>query len=537
MDSLYGLSAPTSVNDLICNVDETTKVFTALGDRSKKNNAGYPDSTIRGVQYKPASDGGAGTWSNIDASAGYTWSYGKSSQLYKFKDSTGGGTLMQAYIGSMTSSFYVSAMDVASSMMNQNPAAWTFKTTDTGYLYSIAFANNILYGLGSSGSNYTLTAITLSSASTQAPPASAVAFYNASTVQTACGGFSYSWMTALDKTLVIMCRSTTSTDKSMKVFRFDGTTFTAVPSVSGGIDTPIALTAVNTATPFLFMADSKGLYSIPFSGGWNGQNLVNVSDSIFNSNSPSSPSSTSPGSDSLGPDNGTRSSILIGVVCAVAALILLIALRVYIRKRRRNPGMRQNVPPQEPAMVYYPANTANTAAAPYDLPVLPVEPDIAEESVPQYYGQVPAQQPYSPYPASLPAYQSPPAPYAATPLSQPWQPQEPTYPTHSQTNLTTLQEMIKKENEAAIASSVPAPPRAPAGIIVPGAPQALPPSAGQLPGPQAIIPPNRPHTDYHDGYGAPGSDQQPYSVVPSSSAASTPYVHPPPTAPGAPQYR
>ncbi|KAG0240355.1 hypothetical protein B0O80DRAFT_425769 [Mortierella sp. GBAus27b] len=344
MDSSVYALAISSVNDFNCAVNNSTKVFTALSRRSKKTNDDLTDNQTRGIRYTPANGGGAGTWTNIDASPSYRWdddSY--STQLYEFNDpTTGSTTLMHASIQKSYPKVYVAAMDLATSTMKQNPTSWDF--TSYGELVGIALANSHLYTLGATDNSDTLAVVPIQSGSTAAPSPT-IKSYNATIIGNACDRqHYYAYMAALENKLVMWC--TPMSDRTTKVFVFDGTNLTALPP-SSGTTSPQSAVAMPGSVPFLFMSDDNGLYSIPLSGGnagvWSRANPVNVTDSIFGDSDSTS-----------GESDYRKQSILIGVLSGVAVLIVLlfgIWYWRYIKKRR------------QPTTVYSTENTEMTAGA------------------------------------------------------------------------------------------------------------------------------------------------------------------------------
>ncbi|KAF9575414.1 hypothetical protein EC968_003019 [Mortierella alpina] len=173
LDLLYKLSGPKPT----CAVDDQG-VFTAVSVYSSATPRGLPG----GFRYDPGKPTppalagvttGPGSWSNVSFVDGYGWdSIIQSSALFSLKTSTGANQLVHAFAGgSMGGITFGTLGTKGSSFQFTQSATWPAGGLMDLATGRVAFANNVLYYLGSMLTNPTLTTIPFTAITATQPTA------------------------------------------------------------------------------------------------------------------------------------------------------------------------------------------------------------------------------------------------------------------------------------------------------------------------------------------------------------------------------
>ncbi|KAG0043755.1 hypothetical protein BGZ83_011064 [Gryganskiella cystojenkinii] len=157
-DSYYMAETYYSMAD--CVVDDQG-VFSLISQSSLPNDRtapskSSPTSVIRGLQYRPSSNGPSGTWANIDVfnSTGYVWDDTIASQLISIKDpGTGANTVMHLTSKDWAQGFYVSILNSANNdsapMIMTQSALWKVAGKAYDGVNALTYANGKVYSAAS----------------------------------------------------------------------------------------------------------------------------------------------------------------------------------------------------------------------------------------------------------------------------------------------------------------------------------------------------------------------------------------------------
>ncbi|KAI1320933.1 hypothetical protein EDD11_009256 [Mortierella claussenii] len=271
-----------------CALDDTG-VFTIIA--SDFMEAGF---NLKSIQYQPtppstnttaggvASIAGtagsaSGSWRNITLPQNvteYHWSDNYEQRLFNFKDQQGQNNLMHAYIYNNLNgtNFYLAALDKTTMSMKEGPVAWNITGENFGVLQGLAYGNQTIHAYVDAIDEARVYQIPITSASTTPPATIPHTYFNATDFYKACN------QSPLIRTLVndlyLFCTNTVPA----LISKYNGTGLTKLPAVSNGInfDDVFSLlpfpggaptnTTTAPATPYTFLYDKAGVYSIPLEG-------------------------------------------------------------------------------------------------------------------------------------------------------------------------------------------------------------------------------------------------------------------------------
>ncbi|KAF9904403.1 hypothetical protein BX616_001315 [Lobosporangium transversale] len=255
--------------DFDCVVDDQG-VFSIIGKNDYDENFEDYPFNVNAMQYVPSlTPGTNGTWRNITTptqEADYLWNRAYKGTLFNYKDAQGKNNLMHTYISSNESDVYVAALDTTSMTLKQGIGAWNITNGKYSHSSYASFANNNIYIYGEDFDKRAkqLFAFPITSASPNAPGVLPRGF-NATEVDNACGIYTSSFvMQALKDDLVIFCR------RGYRIHIFNGSGFTALPVINSDLEFEYmnAMVPFPGATPYLFMYNRGGSYSIPLNGSF-----------------------------------------------------------------------------------------------------------------------------------------------------------------------------------------------------------------------------------------------------------------------------
>ncbi|KAG0359467.1 hypothetical protein BG005_000771 [Podila minutissima] len=177
---------------------------------------------------------------------------------------------MVTYIHSGSNAPFVAAMNSEGNKLLGRVVGWNMSAATYGQPVSIVGLDNklFIYGYYNFGSNNTLSVITLPSpnvnlTSATPPP---IQTLNATLIETTCGrAYLTMQMYTHNSNVIFMCTNSEYDDNH--IFTFDGTTITHLPPVKGMYSfRPDSFVPIGSSSPFIFMHDDKGVYSVALNG-------------------------------------------------------------------------------------------------------------------------------------------------------------------------------------------------------------------------------------------------------------------------------
>ncbi|KAF9300906.1 hypothetical protein BGZ74_007383 [Mortierella antarctica] len=268
-------AVPRSANNYLtgqyaCTVNEKG-VFTVVSDKAQVSETFTGAVGFKGIQFVPGSSGVEGSWHNVDTEGFFTeWPYREPGRVFNFKDSSGISTPMVTYIHSGSNAPFVAAMNSEGNKLLGRVVGWNMSAATYGQPVSIVGLDNklFIYGYYNFGSNNTLSVITLPSpnvnlTSATPPP---IQTLNATLIETTCGrAYLTMQMYTHNSNVIFMCTNSEYDDNH--IFTFDGTTITHLPPVKGMYSfRPDSFVPIGSSSPFIFMHDDKGVYSVALNG-------------------------------------------------------------------------------------------------------------------------------------------------------------------------------------------------------------------------------------------------------------------------------
>lgn len=320
-------------------------VFTVVSDKAQVSETFTGTLGFKGLQFVPTGSSGVeGSWHNVDTEGlFYSWPYTDSGLMFHYKDATGTSTPMVAYINPSNKAPFVAAMSPAGNTLLGGTIGWEMPVATFGNPASIVGLDNKLFIYNSNYRvNNTLNVITLSSPNTNLTSAPPIQGVNATMIETICSAaYSTIQMYTLNSNVILMCKNSDYNDNH--IFTFDGNTIVHLPAVKGMYSfSPDSFVPIGSTSPFIFMHDSSGVYSVALSGPTAstfspGNFYVNISDPYgteptSSGTSGSRPTSTSSpsGKSSEASNTAMRVGVGLGAFVVVATLLCM-----WYRRRRR----------------------------------------------------------------------------------------------------------------------------------------------------------------------------------------------------------